>query len=551
MLSIVFHAKSNLTAITGSEINSLLHFDNCEYIAIYDSSATNESELNDILSSYNEVNELTVFSQELYDGISYDELIRHVCPKLFCIIISRKIVDRYGFANSRLGQGALFEYICRLSLEISPYFIQCEAAAGSATLDGSLATTCSYILRRSIPYLLQDNLPQFIQAYSDYFAPNNMATQFLSNLSDFLDSETLFSTYEQETAPILILIGNDTCYSALKCFGHELAQAFADMGCYSITSDQVQDLSYYDKTNFRAVIGFQAPALLNPVFASMDCPKLQFWFDHPGFFPDMFESIPKDYYFLCQDEDYANYIKTEYGCANALQLPPGATQTQILTKPLYDISFLGSYMPYGRVKPSGSEEMFYEYMIAHPNITFEEGLRALGDTHSLEDYRLTCMDVIGYYKRKVIEAVLNSGYELHVFGDSWKQYHDAPDNLVIHDAINYQDAANVYANSKISLNIMTWHKAGMTERIAGIMLAGSLCLTDATSYLEHNFDSSELVQYNLNKLDELPDIIDSLLTDDSLRNRIASKGQKIALDNHTWRARAAAIIGILDNFNKR
>jgi hypothetical protein len=36
---------------------------------------------------------------------------------------------------------------------------------------------------------------------------------------------------------------------------------------------------------------------------------------------------------------------------------------------------------------------------------------------------------------------------------------------------------------------MTWHKAGMTERIANICLSGAVCLSERTEYLDREFNN--------------------------------------------------------------
>ena len=48
---------------------------------------------------------------------------------------------------------------------------------------------------------------------------------------------------------------------------------------------------------------------------------------------------------------------------------------------------------------------------------------------------------------------------------------------------------------KVGLNIMTWHKYGMTERIANICLSGAVCLTDSSEYLRNNFNNNENYYY--------------------------------------------------------
>ncbi len=113
---------------------------------------------------------------------------------------------------------------------------------------------------------------------------------------------------------------------------------------------------------------------------------------------------------------------------------------------------------------------------------------------------------------------MKSGITLHVFGDSWKQCPmiDCP-QMVWHPAAIGKAALEVYARAKISLNVMTWHKDGFTERIANSMLQGAVAVTDRTTYLEENFvDEEELLIFHL--------------------------GYEKALRQHTWHDRADKLL---------
>ena len=56
----------------------------------------------------------------------------------------------------------------------------------------------------------------------------------------------------------------------------------------------------------------------------------------------------------------------------------------------------------------------------------------------------------------------------------------------------------IWQQSKLSLNIMSWHKAGFTERMANIMLAGAVLVTDDTRYLEGRYENGkDLVSFGL------------------------------------------------------
>ena len=102
----------------------------------------------------------------------------------------------------------------------------------------------------------------------------------------------------------------------------------------------------------------------------------------------------------------------------------------------------------------------------------------------------------------------------------------------------------MYENSKISLNFMTWHKAGLTERMANIMLAGAVLLTDFTDGFSEGA-GEDFVDFKLSAIDSLPEKIKELLKNESLLNKIALNGKKRAISSMTWDKRAEELLELI------
>lgn len=132
----------------------------------------------------------------------------------------------------------------------------------------------------------------------------------------------------------------------------------------------------------------------------------------------------------------------------------------------------------------------------------------------LFELRYVFFGVMYYYREKVIVTLLNNGVELHVYGDSWKASYFAKHWLIkIHPSVTGDDVLKVMAKSKISLNIMAWHKDGFTERIANSMLNGSVVVFDTSTQLEELFvNNKDLVLFNLSNLNDLLKRIKNLLS---------------------------------------
>jgi spore maturation protein CgeB len=205
------------------------------------------------------------------------------------------------------------------------------------------------------------------------------------------------------------------------------------------------------------------------------------------------------------------------------------------------------------------QKAYFEFMLQNPKMTFEQGLEGFLEKYgtsaekneflqilwSLAD---VCRNVIYYFRKKIVETILQAGYPVHVFGDSWNAYDGQyRDRLVLHPAVSVQESMEILSQSKIGLNVMTWHKAGMTERIANIMLSGAVCLSDESLYLRENFvENEEIVLFELDHLEDLPQKLQKLLENEDERKQIAQKAYQKACREHTWKKRAQDLLKLVD-----
>ena len=144
----------------------------------------------------------------------------------------------------------------------------------------------------------------------------------------------------------------------------------------------------------------------------------------------------------------------------------------------------------------------------------------------------------------IIETILEEHIHLDVFGDSWyNSPFSSSQYLHIHPQIAASDIPSVYSDSKISLNIMNWHKDSITERVLDAMLSGCIVLTDTTPALEEAFiQNSEILFFSLSDIISVPSLITSNLNNEAL----AQRGHKEAQANHTWKNRAQKLLEIIN-----
>lgn len=385
------------------------------------------------------------------------------------------------------------------------------------------------------------------------------------------------------TQPILIYKGNSVCYNVLDTFAQSLGCALEEFGqCveyFDMEGQRVDELADYAKRKFKAVIGMQTYMFSVKwkkehgedefVHDSIDAPQYHFVFDHPILVRNHLEQIPRRVCVLTPDGNYAEFMKEYYGHPARFLPPAGNEICYGNNERDYEVVFLGScgkrllevLRDIRRINKKRcyflNRYIFYmrKELDRTPEYAFQKTLEYYGMPYTKEEFlemfhqeRWVILYLADYYRMKMIDVLLNAGISLHVFGDSWKENPMwGRQGLIWHEAAIGEEALKVYARAKISLNIMTWHKDGFTERIANAMLQKSVVVTDQTTYLEKNFvNGEELLMFDLRHLEELPKQINELLDDEERRQKIAEDGYKKAWQLHTWVQRARKILEFIE-----
>lgn len=542
-----------------------------EYIGVVNSDVTSAAEVVSLLEELDFGDAQTVLFAENVQGETMDLTTALSCfdMRIFAFVFPKRVLSETGCFNEKLADGTNYEFLCRLAAQDNICCVACADEASNGPFVSSDKIYChAYVIRRYMTHLKNENMLETVfGSLSTYMEQAGAGEQFWSELDKMLSDEKYFTKIEADTAPFLVISGNDMCHGVLKDFAGGLAQALVDQGQAVTTTDgtfgNYTGAGFAAERTLKGIIGFQAPVLEKPFFQKIHAPKFQFWFDNPIFFDDLLHNLPDDYYILCQDALYAKFIREHYNTRHAIAFPPAGKGWYPVEngQRKYDVSFVATYRkPDTHCAQDAFQKAFWEYMADNPVRTFEDGLSKLlcerGIEVSREEYLAilkslanVCRNIIYYFRHKAVEAILGAGITLHVFGDTWEEYEGAGrENMIIHPFVTVEESLQVFADSKIGLNIMTWHKAGMTERVANIMLAGAVCVSDETTALREYFEEDgEIVLFCLKRLDELPDKIKMLLADDEWRNTVAGRGRKKASAEHVWSKRADDLLQLLQS----
>lgn len=531
-----------------------------DYLGIVDGRAATATEVRSVMEENDFLweQEVILFAENGPDGISgIGDLLKYPQMRIIGVVLQRKVLQRAGKYNECLQVRTNYEFLCRLSQITNIYSVPCLAENVFEELDWNEgAETDAYILRDCWDRLGEQDRMEVLNAFQNRY--KNQAEILQKSIDVMFTDDLKYRKMVENTAPFLLLAPDQTCYGVLGNFSSSLERELIRDGQAVDKTDRISRSQILNH-RWKAVIGFQAPVLESEVWELVTSKRLQFWFDNPVFF-DFFHKGSKIYY-LCQDALYAGYLRKFYQIENARQLPPAGRDMGLSHNMdrKYDVVFIGTYLPPAdRQEWTGEQQAYYDYMMTHRSLTFEDGLCDFSGTDAetmgkqkfvdkLHEMEPVCRDVINRNRQDVMETILRSGIPVHVYGDSWRAFPKGLQKyLIIHREISVEESLRILGHTKVALNIMSWHKAGMTERVANILLSGAVCISDETTYLrEHFVDCRELVLYSLSDLKQLPDMIKYLLRNEAERRKIATAGYLRALKEHTWKNRIDDIMKIV------
>lgn len=306
-------------------------------------------------------------------------------------------------------------------------------------------------------------------------------------------------------------------------------------------------------------------------------PVLNIVVDHPFYYDKFKEVLPKNYYQISIDRDHEAYMKRFYPDIALLPfLPLGGTSIRKPPIPIKnrstDVVFTGNYTPPHtfdkHIERLGDEyTAFYhgiiDDLISHPALSMEKAMethltREMG-TLSKEELRSAMANMIFidlyvrfYFRGLVIRTLADNGIKVHVYGSGWNKLECRhPENLICGGSLNSHECLQVISESKISLNVMPWFKAGAHDRIFNSQLNGAVCLTDGSTYLHEQLtDKKDCIFYSLNQSNDLPKMVSDLLANLPLMEEIAANGYQTALARHTWEKRTETLLTYVQNIRK-
>ena len=305
-------------------------------------------------------------------------------------------------------------------------------------------------------------------------------------------------------------------------------------------------------------------------FEAREIPFINIVVDHPFYYHKFLPFLPKDYTQVSIDRDHEAYLKRFFPwMKRGPFLPLGGTS--LWTKESlpgwddrpYDVVFTGNYTPpdhFTDVITRVYDEYTKFYygiindFIEHPHLGMHQGLiRHLeeevedatedGVRDMLPNMIFIDLYVRHYFRGEVVKKLVDAGIRVACFGAGWDLLKcDHPENLIRGKVLDSHACLKEISKGKISLNVMPWFKDGAHDRVFNSMLNGAVCFTDWSQYMTEELrDGEDVIFYELDQLDKLPQAIRDLLSDRERWERMQKQAYQTAYEKHTWDNRARRI----------
>ena len=498
--------------------------------------------------------------------------------------IPNEILRRVGGIHDRLKARRFYELLLRIA-HVCEFSIQDIASEpgdlaeryqfleeDSAQADWDIICADCYLLAKYKDMLLQSGCFDMAAERILCFAgERGMLADAAAQMEQMLLRGKEYYRIDDATRPVLIYQSEAVCYNVLNMFAEQFGLALARAGqlveYFDVREEGLGGLAKYTGCHFRAVVGIQTYLFSARIKESDEflhdrifAPKYNFILDHPVWMKHHLVETPQNFYVLTHDKHYAEFVETYFQKPAWVFAPAGSEHPSDGLPRMYDISFVGSYGDYWeeillihRRERSTRfvANRFLLTMRKHPNLTAEEAFWQVLDFYRIDcsaeefpavfcEYRRVIYCAMHYIRYRVVKELVEHGLRVDVFGNSWNRCAlRAHSNLICHPDVSVQESVEIWQQSKLSLNIMSWHKSGFTERMAGIMLCKTVLVTDDTSYLDENYqDGRDLIRFRLDEIAKLPARLAAYLSREEELETIAANGYRTAAEHDTWDCRA-------------
>ena len=206
----------------------------------------------------------------------------------------------------------------------------------------------------------------------------------------------------------------------------------------------------------------------------------------------------------------------------------------------YDYVFIASEKYANKIKSKVNTNVHALLQCTDPDVFYPERNMDISD-------EILFVGVTRGVYRKIIKDILKTDYDVSIYGMGWEEFID--EKYVKDYFIPNEELHKYYSSCKILLNDH-WNdmidEDFPSNRLFDALSCGTFVISDNIPSANDLFEGS-IVTYN--DENDLKEKINYYLTHEDERIKIAKKGQKIVLENHTFDHRIKKILSVLKEKN--
>lgn len=236
---------------------------------------------------------------------------------------------------------------------------------------------------------------------------------------------------------------------------------------------------------------------------------------------------------------------------------------------IYDVVILATLIDYIHIRDTWRErfpplvcqamEDAAELVLSDPSMTCIAAFVEVIDSYvkgpvlfdpSVVDF-LTCLVEIEAYVKgrdrvEMVRAIKKA--KVHVYGSSpkdcsWRKYVGDKSNVVIHNAIPFDQTIEIMKQSKIVLSSASRIKSGADERVFYAMACGAVPVTEKNDFLAQDYTNKKNISFfEPAHWEQIDCNVDEFMKNEELRLEVATAGYHKTMELHTWDNRADLLL---------
>lgn len=306
------------------------------------------------------------------------------------------------------------------------------------------------------------------------------------------------------------------------------------------------------------------------IWDQLQIPFVNILVDHPFHYKNALDNAPENSIVLCIDRKHVDYIKRFWPGLKVYFMPHGSSyidsgkpwkerNIEVLYAGGLSADLVEGLKPDRTRYDDFDADKLVEYaanqLVSNHRLTTEEVIedflireKVSYDEARLSqiitDFRIVDSYAVSYFREKVIKTLVEHGIRVTVYGRGWDKRECVSDpNFVFGGYVRPDEILELMKDSKVVLNTMTWFKAGSHVRIFNGMMAGAVCITDFSEYVDEIITNGENgFIFELDDPDKLVSDIRTILDNEADSEQIALMGRNTAVKGHLFTNRVDYIL---------